>query len=257
MKIEILCPACGNAYLLDESAIAASGGAVPCAACGAMIRVPATGAAGSSPPRPRPARRRAPPPAPSSESSPRADAPPKPAPKSAAKSASKPSAALPAPDAAAEQVVCPRCGLHFAPRPGRAAAAASDRPTVLVVEDMDYFREIARDALSERFEVRTASTVNEAIAALRAGDIDLVVLDLTLDGGEHGFRLLASMQPKPCPIVVFTAEDESELYEGRWDELRSLGADDLVLKGMNVGETLVRKVSDLLGLEPEDEGPMH
>ena len=36
-------------------------------------------------------------------------------------------------------------------------------------------------------------------------------------------------------------------YGESWDELRSLGADDLVRKGMNVGESLRRKVSALLG----------
>jgi DNA-binding response OmpR family regulator len=114
---------------------------------------------------------------------------------------------------------------------------------------MDYFREIAVDALASQYEVKTAANVLEARAALTEGGIDLMILDLTLDGGEHGVELLRTMAFKPCPIVIYTAQDESEMYGQRWDELRALGADDLVMKGMNVGESLLRKTAALLGDE--------
>ena len=44
------------------------------------------------------------------------------------------------------------------------------------------------------------------------------------------------------------------MYGREWDELQRLGADDMVLKGMNVGETLLRKASELLEVEVDDEG---
>ena len=78
------------------------------------------------------------------------------------------------------------------------------------------------------------------------------MLDLTLDGGDSGRELLTSLQPKPCPIVIFTAQDESEMYGDHWEELSGLGADELVIKGMNVGESLLRKVADLLGESLEE-----
>jgi DNA-binding response OmpR family regulator len=122
---------------------------------------------------------------------------------------------------------------------------------VLVVEDMEYFREIARDALGEKYNVRTAKSAGEAQVAIAEGGIDLLVLDLTLDHSSGGESLLSQLQPKPCPILIFTAEDESEMYGDRWEELKSMGADDLVLKGMNVGDSLTKKVGELLG-EPWD-----
>jgi DNA-binding response OmpR family regulator len=98
------------------------------------------------------------------------------------------------------------------------------------------------------------ATVAQARAMLLRGGIDLMVLDLTLEGGDHGRRFLAEFAGKPCPIVIFTARDESEMYGDTWEELKRLGADALVLKGMNVGESLRRKVGALLGAEADDEG---
>ena len=59
-----------------------------------------------------------------------------------------------------------------------------------------------------------------------------MVLDLTLDGCNAGRELLAELRPKPCPILIFTAQDESEMYGENWENLKRLGADDLVIKGM-------------------------
>lgn len=124
---------------------------------------------------------------------------------------------------------------------------------MLVVEDLPYFREMAADALGSRYEIRSATSVSEALAELGKGDVDLVLLDLVLDRGEDGLGLLRALPFKPCPVLLFTAQDESEMYGEGWDRLRSLGADDAVVKGMNMGEMLVRKIAALLG-EPES-GP--
>jgi DNA-binding response OmpR family regulator len=112
---------------------------------------------------------------------------------------------------------------------------------------MAYFQEMAREALGAKYEVRCATSLSEARHALASGPVDVILLDLVLGEGEDGLSLLRGLPRKPCPVLVFTAQDESELYGARWDELRALGADDLVFKGMNTGEMLVRKVDDLLG----------
>ena len=145
-----------------------------------------------------------------------------------------------------EDVVCPRCGMHFQPGDAPAASSQEKRPTVLVVEDMAYFQEMAREALGAKYEVRCAKSVQEARSALTSGPVDLILLDLVLGDGEDGLSLLRGLPRKPCPVLVFTAQDESDLYGARWDELRALGADDLVFKGMHTGEMLVRKVDELL-----------
>lgn len=210
MKLEVRCATCGKGYLIEEGRIPSSGGFVPCQSCGATIEL-------------------------------------KPA-------VSKPRAAVAAPvpgpaatDAsAASEVCCPRCNFHFVP-PAAAEPKRSGRQTLLVVEDMDYFIEIARDALGSRYELKVAKTLDEARKILVQGGIDLLLLDLTLEDGEDGLRLLREPPGKTCPVLLFTAQDESEMYGDGWAKLRALGADDVVMKGMNMDEALSRKVGEMLG----------
>lgn len=157
--------------------------------------------------------------------------------------------------AVATEVVCPRCNLHFKPRAASRDRAKTTlgRPTVLIVEDMVYFREIAAEALSGEYAVKAVATKEAARSALEQGGIDLMVLDLTLDGGEGGLELLRELPSKTCPVLIYTAQDESEMYGDSWDELRSLGADDIVIKGLNVGDELTRKVGSMLGRSSDDD----
>jgi CheY-like chemotaxis protein len=244
MKIEVLCPACGHGYLVDEDAVDPTA-QVPCPICGNAMGVPETSALETV----------------SADAVEAVD--PVPAPPASVAGAGPAGAAAsaaavqpdPAPLPSAEEVVCPRCSLHFNPQRHRSIETpAGARKTVLVVEDMEYFLEIAKDALSEKFNVKTARTFDGAWAILAAGGIDLLVLDLTLEGTENGKALLEQLRFKPCPILIFTAKDESEMYGTEWQELQSLGADDMVLKGMQVGESLVKKACDLLDVPHDEDG---
>ena len=148
-----------------------------------------------------------------------------------------------APDA--PTVRCPACGHRFA---GTAAEAASPerKPSVLIAEDTPFFQECVREALGDGFTTRVAPSVRKALDILRTEPVDLLLLDLTLQDGADGREVLRALPKKPCPILVFTAEDEQTLFGPAWDELRRLGADDLVMKGMNVEENLLMKVRALL-----------
>ena len=156
-----------------------------------------------------------------------------------------PKAAAPEP-ARASEVCCPRCNLHFVPDV-KTEPKALGRPTLLIVEDMEYFVQIARDALAGRYELKIARTLDEARALLLQGGIDLMLLDLTLERGEDGLRLLREPPGKTCPVLLFTAQDESEMYGDGWEKLLALGVDGVVIKGMNMDETLSRKVAEMLG----------
>ena len=167
-------------------------------------------------------------------------------------STSAPSAAVGTRPAPVSEVVCPRCKLRFQPR-SDALERKESRKTVLVVDDLEYFRQIAKDALESICRVKTAASSVQAREILAQGGIDLLVLDLALEGTGAGHRFLSELGPKPCPILIYTAQDESEMYGEKWDKLRQLGADDLVIKGMQVAESLARKASLLLGLPMDGE----
>jgi CheY-like chemotaxis protein len=210
LKIEVRCGGCGRGYLVDEAKVPSGGGLVPCQSCGASIEL-------------KPSRVATPPPAP------------------------KPPAVEPArARASANEVCCPRCNLHFVPDV-RTKPRSTGRPTLLIVEDMEYFVEIARDALAGRYELKIARSLDEARALLLSGGIDLMLLDLTLEKGEDGLRLLREPPGKICPVLLFTAQDESEMYGEGWEKLLALGVDDVVIKGMNMDEALSRKVAEMLG----------
>ena len=61
-----------------------------------------------------------------------------------------------------------------------------------------------------------------------------------------GREVLQEMGAKSCPVLIFTGRDWEEMDGGAWEDLKVLGADDLLIKGMNVGENLLLKVEQLL-----------
>ncbi|MEU4577181.1 response regulator transcription factor [Nonomuraea sp. ATR24] len=111
-----------------------------------------------------------------------------------------------------------------------------DRPArVLVVDDEPNIRALLSQTLRlVSFEVRTAETGAEAVAAAREFDPDLVVLDVMLadiDGFEVAGRL-----GERVPVLFLTARDAVE------DRVRglTLGADDYVTKPFSLEEVVLR-----------------
>ena len=115
--------------------------------------------------------------------------------------------------------------------------AARDRTTILVVDDERDVVGFVRDALEdEGYEVLIASDGEEALDVARAGQPDLVVLDVMmpkLDG--YGVcRVLR--EEMDVPILLLTAR------QGEADKVVGfgMGADDYVVKPFGVGELLAR-----------------
>ena len=151
-----------------------------------------------------------------------------------------------------EQIVCPRCQLHFSPRRHRKTVSAGERPRILVVEEAGFFLDTAQEALSGEYEVVTAANATEAAPILDRGGFAVLVLGVSPDRGFANLELLRG-RAKPCPVLMYTEADESEVMGEKWEEVHKLGADDIVIKGMNVGEALRRKVGALLGRQWDDE----
>ena len=109
---------------------------------------------------------------------------------------------------------------------------------VLVVEDnADLAFAVTTALQSEGFDVAVANTGPDGVTRARAGDADLIILDLMLPGFD-GFRVIRTLRDDgmTTPILVLTARGEEA------DKVRGLrlGADDYVTKPFGAMELLAR-----------------
>lgn len=109
---------------------------------------------------------------------------------------------------------------------------------VRVVEDnADLAFAVTTALQSEGFDVVVASTGPDGVDRARAGDADLIILDLMLPGFD-GYRVIRTLRADgiETPILVLTARgEEADKVKG----LR-LGADDYVTKPFGAMELLAR-----------------
>lgn len=104
------------------------------------------------------------------------------------------------------------------------------KETVLIVEDeRDIMEMIAYNLRREGYQVREATTGESALAAIKAAQPDILLLDLMLpglDGLEVCRRLKRDAKTEHLPIIMLTAKgDESDVVAGL-----ELGADDYLTK---------------------------
>jgi DNA-binding response OmpR family regulator len=109
---------------------------------------------------------------------------------------------------------------------------------VLIVDDEAPIRSLVRSYLaSEGYEVLEASTGEEAVAAVRDRDPDLVVLDVLMPGGIDGVEALRQIRrSSDVAVVMLTARSEET------DKLigLSVGADDYLTKPFSPRELVAR-----------------
>lgn len=86
--------------------------------------------------------------------------------------------------------------------------------TVLVVDDDEYFRALARTILEPSgFEVIEADGVASCLAAIRTGVVDAVVLDIVMPGrdGIEALRELKILSPA-TKVLTMSGANDSELF---------------------------------------------
>ncbi len=108
----------------------------------------------------------------------------------------------------------------------------------LVVDDEPPIRRLLRTGLSSQgYEVVEASDGGSTLAALEAGGIGLVLLDLGLPD-TAGLDLLAAIRAAHpiLPVIILSSRDDEH---GKVDAL-DLGADDYVTKPFGMAELLAR-----------------
>lgn len=122
----------------------------------------------------------------------------------------------------------------------------SDEPavkaTVLVVDDQPQNIRLLDAVLTPRgYDVRTAASGEEALAALDGADIDLVLLDIVMpgmDGYEVCRRIRQQTETAYLPVVMVTASGDEQRIKAL-----EAGADDFLTKPIDQSELLARVAS--------------
>jgi CheY-like chemotaxis protein len=120
---------------------------------------------------------------------------------------------------------------------------------VLVVEDDASLREGMDEVLSELAEVRTAGSVDVALAALHQERFELVIADLRIAGTARGGRtILEAARRRLHPVAIVSAAAEEEVRQA----LEPFEADALLGKPFQL-EDMMALVERFLFLRSEVE----
>jgi uncharacterized protein (TIGR02266 family) len=119
-----------------------------------------------------------------------------------------------------------------------------DAKTILVVDDVSMFRELASVFLARTAHVITAATGTQALEILRTRRVDLVVTDLNmpgLDGTELCRTIKTDSDLRDLPVVIMLRGDNEK------DSQRAVraGADDMLCKPLS-REALIQTVNHFL-----------
>src|SRR5215218_10443035 len=120
--------------------------------------------------------------------------------------------------------------------------SSSAGPCVLVVDDQPPNVRLLEAILSPRgYDVRTASSGEEALAVIDGGDVDLVLLDIVMPGMD-GYQVCREIRDRPAtaylPVVMVTASGDEQKIKAL-----EAGADDFLTKPINKSELLARVAS--------------
>jgi DNA-binding response OmpR family regulator len=122
---------------------------------------------------------------------------------------------------------------------------ATVSPVVLIVDDDAATRSLVKDLLEpEGYATEAAATGQSALTHLRAGHVDLIIIDLLLPdmSGLELCRQVRARQESPVPIIVCSAASGD-----CWKENSLLaGADDYFSKPFDIERLLERVGSYLL-----------
>ena len=116
---------------------------------------------------------------------------------------------------------------------------------ILIVEDVEYNRDLLVQLLEEEYEVVTAADGAAGIEAAARESPDLILMDLSLpgvDGWEATRRLKAEPETEAIPVIALTAH----AMQGDEERARACGCDDYLTKPIDE-DALFAKLARLLG----------
>ena len=116
---------------------------------------------------------------------------------------------------------------------------------ILVVEDIEFNRELLVQLLEDAYEVVTANDGAAGIETAEEVLPDLILMDLSLpviDGWEATRRIKSNDRLKHIPVVAVTAH----AMQGDEEKARSAGCDDYLAKPIDE-DLLLEKLEGILG----------
>jgi CheY-like chemotaxis protein len=116
---------------------------------------------------------------------------------------------------------------------------------ILIVEDVEYNRDLLVQLLEDDYEVLTAADGAAGIELAARGRPDLILMDLSLpvvDGWEATRRLKARPETLAIPVIALTAH----AMQGDEDKARACGCDDYLTKPIDEDQ-LFAKLARFLG----------
>lgn len=125
------------------------------------------------------------------------------------------------------------------------------RKTILLIEDNTDFREALADALAD-YEVISTSDGTEGLKEFRSRPVDLVLLDIRMEGidGVEVLRQIRSINLS-TPVVIITGYSSQEVAE----KVADLGVSGYLKKPFNLS-TLEEKVYRLLYFQNNPQQPL-
>jgi two-component system, cell cycle response regulator DivK len=116
---------------------------------------------------------------------------------------------------------------------------------ILIVEDVDFNRDLIVQLLEDDYEILTAADGAEGIRLAEGERPDLILMDLSLpviDGWEATRQIKANATLKHIPIIALTAH----AMRGDEEKARESGCDDYLSKPLDE-DVLFAKLAKFLG----------
>jgi CheY-like chemotaxis protein len=120
---------------------------------------------------------------------------------------------------------------------------------ILIVEDIDFNRDLLIQLLEDTYEVLTATDGAAGIAVAEREHPDLIIMDLSLpgiDGWEATRRIKANTTLTHIPILALS----SHAMRGDEEKARQAGCDDYLSKPLDE-DLLFQKLGQFLGKDPK------
>jgi two-component system cell cycle response regulator DivK len=116
---------------------------------------------------------------------------------------------------------------------------------ILVIEDVEFNRDLIVQLLEEEYEILTATDGAEGIDVARRERPDLILMDLSLpvmDGWEATLRIKSDKEIRNIPIIALSAH----AMTGDEERARQSGCDDYLSKPLDE-DLLFEKLAKFLG----------